>query len=145
MTSIAALPLWCSTCATSRLVSLATAVMLAIGAGPAWAAENSALTGSQLTELLAKGLSVTSLDMYGGKNFTGQATFASGGTLSGTLSFAGKSPVPLTGTWKIDGDRVCRTVRPLQPQEVCETWLRSGDKEVTIRVGKTDVGMIRWQ
>jgi hypothetical protein len=119
--------------------------MLAIGAGPAWAAENSALTGSQLTELLAKGLSVTSLDMYGGKNFTGQATFASGGTLSGTLSFAGKSPVPLTGTWKIDGDRVCRTVRPLQPQEVCETWLRSGDKEVTIRVGKTDVGMIRWQ
>jgi hypothetical protein len=119
--------------------------MLTVGAGTPTAAEKPPLTGAQLTELLGNGLSVASLDMNGGKNFTGQATFAPGGTLSGTLSFTGKPPIALTGTWKINGDQVCRTVRPLQPQEVCETWLRSGDKEVIIRVGKADVGMIRWQ
>jgi hypothetical protein len=121
-----------------------TLVMLAIGPS-AWAAEKTPLTGPQLTELLEKGLSVTSLDMQGGKNFKGQATFAPDGTLSGNISFAGKAPMPLTGTWKIDGDRLCRTVRPFQPQEVCETWVMSADKEVTIRVGTTDVSLIRWQ
>jgi hypothetical protein len=145
MTSFATLLLRCSKRATFGWVSLVTVVMPTVGAGTIYAAEKPPLTGAQLTELLGNGLSVTSFDMNGGKNFTGQATFASGGTLSGTLSFTGRPPIALTGTWKIDGDRVCRTVRPLQPQEVCETWLRSGDKEVTIRVGKSDVGMIRWQ
>jgi hypothetical protein len=118
--------------------------MLMTGAAVASAADKP-LTGAQLTELLGKGLSVTSLDMNGGKNFTGQATFATGGTLKGTVTFTGKPAIPLTGTWKVDGDRLCRVVRPLQPQEVCETWVQSGDKEVTIRIGNTNISLIRWQ
>jgi len=109
------------------------------------AAEKAPLTDGELKALLGSGLSVSSSDVQGGKVFTAQITYAPGGTLSGTLTFVGRSPTTLTGTWKVDGDRFCRTVVPLQPQEVCEMWLKSGEKEVTIRVGDMDVAIIRWQ
>jgi hypothetical protein len=83
--------------------------------------------------------------MNGGKNFTGKVTYVSGGSLSGTITFTGKQPVPISGTWKVEGGKLCRTIVPLQPQQVCETWVRSGNKEVTIRVGNGDVGVSRWQ
>jgi hypothetical protein len=103
------------------------------------------LTGPELLELLGNGLSVTATDMQGGKNYAGQVTYASGGALAGTVTFTGKPPIPITGTWKVENGRVCRTIVPLQPQQVCEVWLRSGNKEVTIRVGTADVSVNRWE
>jgi hypothetical protein len=111
----------------------------------AHAAEKQQLSELEIKALLGKGLSVSSTDMDGGKKFTGQASYAADGTLSGTLTFVGKSPIAFEGRWKLDGSRFCRTIVPLQPQEVCETWLKSGDKEVTIRVGGTDVAVSRWK
>src|SRR5215218_8752232 len=110
-----------------------------------FAAEKVPLTGPELTALLAKGLAVSSTDMVGGKNFTATMTYAANGTLSGAIIFTGKIPVDVKGTWKLDGPRVCRTIVPLQPQEVCETWHKSGSNEVTIRVGNTDLGVSRWK
>ena len=111
----------------------------------AFPAEKVTLTGPELSALLAKGLSVSSTDMLGGKNFTGTMTYATNGTLSGAITFTGKGPIDVKGTWKLDGPRLCRTIVPLQPQEVCEVWLKSGSNEVTIRVGNTDVGVSRWK
>jgi len=111
----------------------------------AFSAEKVPLTGPELNELLANGLSVSSTDMLGGKHFTARMTYATNGTLSGAVTFGGKAPIDVKGTWKLDGPRLCRTIIPFQPDEVCETWLKSGSNEVTVRVGNTDVAVSRWQ
>jgi hypothetical protein len=129
-------------------LSLRALILLAIMAtagSDAFAAEKVPLTGPEMSALLAKGLSVSSTDMVGGKNFTARMTYAPNGTLAGAITFTGKTPVDVKGTWKLDGPRLCRTIVPLQPQEICEIWLKSGNNEVTIRVGNTDVGVSRWQ
>src|SRR5262245_41445563 len=121
---------------------LLAAMAAADGAFPA---EKVPLTESELDALLAKGLSVSSTDMLGGKYFTAHMTYATNGTLSGNVTFSnGRAPIDVKGTWKLDGPRLCRTILPFQPQEICETWLKSGNNEVTIRVGDTDLGVSRW-
>jgi hypothetical protein len=98
-----------------------------------------------LNELLANGLTVSSTDMLGGKHFTAHVTYATDGTLSGAVTFTGKAPIDVKGTWKLDGPRLCRTIVPFQPEEVCEVWLKSGSNEVTVRIGNTDIVVSRWQ
>ena len=111
----------------------------------AFAAEKIPLTEPELNALLANGLSVSSTDMLGGKYFTAHVTYATNGTLSGAVTFTGRAPIDVKGTWKLDGPRLCRTIIPFQPEEICETWLRSGSNEVTIRIGDTEIGVSRWQ
>lgn len=120
------------------LVAMATA-------DRAFPAEKVPLTGPELDALLANGLTVSSTDMLGGKHYTAHVTYATNGTLSGAVTFPGKAPIDLKGTWKLDGPRLCRTILPFQPQEICETWLKSGSNEVTIQVGNTEVAVSRWQ
>src|SRR5439155_9512926 len=111
---------------------------MAIADSDAFADEKIPLTGPELDALLAKGLSVSSTDMWGGKYFTAHVTYATNGTLSGAVTFSnGRAPIDVKGTWKLDGPRLCRTILPFQPEEICETWLRSGSNEVTIRIGDT--------
>jgi hypothetical protein len=107
-------------------------------------AEMVPLTGPELDALLAKGLTVSSTDMLGGKHYTAHMTYATDGTLSGAVILTGRAPIDLKGTWKVDGPRLCRTIIPFQPQEICETWLKSGSNEVTVRVGNTDMAVSRW-
>ena len=123
-------------------LALSCAVLLATATH---AADKKPLTAEEMKTLLANGLTVSSSDMRGGANFTGKVTYAPDGTLSGSLAFNGQQPIPLTGTWKLNGARLCRTISPLQPQEVCETWVKTGDKEVTHQVGTNEVGISRWQ
>src|SRR5262245_11701230 len=119
---------------------------VAIADSDVFAAEKVPLTAPELDALLANGLSVSSTDMLGGKYFTSHMTYATNGTLSGAVTFSnGKPPIDVKGTWKIDGSRLCRTILPFQPEEICETWLKSGNNEVTIRIGDTDIGVSRWQ
>jgi hypothetical protein len=114
-------------------------------AGSAYSAELVPLTEPELDALLAPGLSVSSTDMLGGKYYTAHLTYASDGTLSGAVTIVGRAPIDIKGTWKLDGPRLCRTILPFQPQEICETWLKSGSNEVTIRVGDVDLAVSRWQ
>jgi hypothetical protein len=120
-------------------------VAMAIADSGVFAADKVPLTGPELNVLLAKGLLVASTDMQGGKNYTARMTYGTDGKLAGAVTLTGKAPIDVKGTWKIDGSRVCRTLVPLQPQEICEIWLRSGANEVTIRVGNSDVAISRWQ
>jgi hypothetical protein len=126
---------------------LSALVLLAVmaTADKAFSAEKVPLTGPELDALLANGLTVSSTDMMGGKHYTARMTYAINGTLSGAVTFTGKAPIDVKGTWKLDGPRVCRTILPFQPQEVCEVWLKSGGNEVTIQVGNTEVAVSRWQ
>jgi len=95
--------------------------------------------------LVGKGLLVSSTDMQGGKEFTGRINLAANGKLSGSVTPNGDKPIAVSGTWKLKGAQLCRTLAPIQPEEVCETWLKSGNKEATIQVNGKESSINRWQ
>ena len=111
----------------------------------AFAQSNVPLGAAEMQTLLGKGLTVASMDIEGGKNFTGRVNLEQSGRLTGTLNVKGHGDVALNGTWKLQGAQVCRTLGPAQPEVVCETWIRTGPKEVTVRVDGKDTSINRWQ
>jgi hypothetical protein len=119
---------------------IALAVMFA---GSAFA--QTPYTAAEMQALLAKGLTVASSDLDGGKVFTARITLAAGGQLSGALTPAGDKAIPVSGTWKLKGAQVCRTLAPIQPEEICETWVKSGPKQAIVQVDGKDASVNRWQ
>src|SRR4029450_3218796 len=88
----------------SALILLAA---MATADSDAFSAEKVPLTEPELSELLANGLSVSSTDMLGGKYFTAHMTYATDGTLSGSVSFSNsQAPLNVKCTWKLDGPRL---------------------------------------
>jgi hypothetical protein len=102
-------------------------------------------TAAEMQALLAKGLVVSSSDLEGGKTFTARITLAAGGQLSGALTPAGDKAIAVSGVWKLKGAQVCRTLAPIQPEEICETWVKSGPKQATIQVDGKNASINRWQ
>ena len=101
-------------------------------------------TAPEMQALLAKGLLVSSSDLEGGKVFTGRVTLSSDGKLSGTITPAGDKAIALTGNWKLKGALLCRTIAPIEPDEVCETWVKSGNKQATIQVNGKAASINKW-
>jgi len=113
--------------------------------GSASAQQRTPYTAAEMQALLKNGLLVNSMDLQGGKEFTGRVNLAAGGALSGTLTVAGQQPIALSGRWQLKGAQLCRTLAPIEPNEVCETWLKTGPKEATIQVGGKPTSINRWQ
>jgi hypothetical protein len=112
----------------------------------AYAQAKRPLTAAEMQVLLGKGLSVSSMDIEGGKHFTASVNLEPGGRLTGSMNVAGHGVIALNGTWRLQGAQVCRTLGPAQPEVVCETWLRAGNaKEVTVVVDGKEVSVNRWQ
>jgi len=101
-------------------------------------------TTAEMQALLAKGLFVNSSDLEGGKVFTGRVTLAADGKLSGTITPAGDKAIPLSGNWKLKGAQLCRTIEPIEPDEVCETWMKSGARQATIQVNGKAASINKW-
>jgi hypothetical protein len=120
-------------------------VGLVLAAGGAMAQDKKPLSAAEMKTLTANGLTVSTMDMQGGKTFTGRVELAATGKLSGSLTPAGDKAIALSGTWKLKGAQLCRTLAPIQPDEVCETWLRTGAKEVTVQVDGKETSVNRWQ
>jgi hypothetical protein len=110
----------------------------------ATAASAQSYTASEMQTLLSKGLLVSSSDLEGGKTFTASITLASDGGLSGSLTPAGQEAIKVTGRWKLKGAQVCRTLEPIQPEEICETWVKNGPKQATIQVDGKTASVNRW-
>jgi hypothetical protein len=127
----------------NRIVVIALGVALA--GGSALAQGKTPYSAAEMQALLAKGLSVTSTDLQGGKDFTGRVNLAADGKLSGSITISGEKPIALAGGWKLKGAQVCRTLGAVQPEEVCETWLKSGPKEALIVVDGKESSINRWQ
>ncbi len=115
----------------------------ALASGSAFA--QSPYTAAEMQALLAKGLVVSSSDLDGGKTFTARITLAVDGKLSGALTPAGDKAIPVSGVWKLKGAQVCRTLAPIQPDEICETWVKSGAKQATIQVDGKNASINKWQ
>jgi hypothetical protein len=119
-------------------------VFVAFG-GAALAQQKTPYTAPEMQALLSNGLSVNSMDLKGGKEFTGRVNLSADGKLTGSITVAGEKPVPLSGGWKLKGAQLCRTLGPVQPEEVCETWLKTGAKEATVQVAGKETSINRWQ
>src|SRR3954463_4817336 len=109
------------------------------------AVAQTAYTAPEMQALLAKGLAVASSDLDGGKVFTARITLAAGGQLSGALPPPGDKASAGAGTRELKGAQVCRTLAPVQPEEICETWVKSGPKQATIQVDGKDASVNKWQ
>ena len=103
-----------------------------------------AYTAAEMQALLTKGLLVSSSDLDGGKTFTGRVQLAADGKLGGTITPAGSAAIPLTGSWVLKGAQLCRKIEPIEPDEVCETWIKSGTKQATIQVNGKAASINRW-
>jgi hypothetical protein len=114
-------------------------------AGTAAAQVKAPYSAAEMQALLGKGLAVSTSDLQGGKVFTARIVLAADGKLSGTITPAGDKAIAVSGTWKLKGAQVCRTIDPIEPDEVCETWLKSGPKEATIQVNGKEASVNRWQ
>jgi hypothetical protein len=123
--------------------SVTLAVVL-VGSG-AFAQDKKPFSAAEMRALLGKGLIVNSMDLEGGKHFTGRVNLQAGGKLSGMLTVAGQQPITLSGNWQLEGAQLCRTLAPVEPAEVCETWLRVGPKEAVVQVGGKETSVNRWQ
>jgi hypothetical protein len=110
----------------------------AFAAGPA-------LTAAEMKALLAKGLIVTSTSLNSDKVYTARINLAADGKLSGSLTPTGQAAIAVSGTWQLKGAQLCRTLAPIQPEEICETWLKSGNKEIVIQVDGKELATNRWQ
>jgi hypothetical protein len=120
------------------------ALCLTLVSFAALAQSKPAYTTAEMQTLLGKGLSVASMDIDGGKKYTGRVNLEPGGRLTGALNVSGHGTVPLNGTWKLQGAQVCRTLGEVQPELICETWIRSGAKEATVQVDGKNVSINRW-
>jgi hypothetical protein len=116
-----------------------------LASGSTFAQDRKPFTAAEMQALLAKGLLVNSSDLDGGKVFTGRVTLSADGKLSGTITPAGDKAIALSGAWKLKGAQLCRTIDPIEPDEVCETWLRTGPKEAVIQVNGKNASINKWQ
>jgi hypothetical protein len=127
------------------MIRTALIVASVFAAGNAAAQVKAPYSAAEMQALLGKGLAVSTSDLQGGKVFTAKITLAADGKLSGTITPAGDKAIAVSGTWKLKGAQVCRTIEPIEPGEVCETWLKSGPKEATIQVNGKEASLNRWQ
>lgn len=115
-------------------------------AGAAVAQDKVPYTAAEMQALLGNGLTVTTRGVEDGGNwFTSRIVMTAAGGLSGTITPTGRGPLAVSGTWKLKGAQVCRTLKPYEPKEVCETWLKSGPKEATIVIGGKVKTINKWQ
>lgn len=122
-----------------RLLTL-LASLLAL---PAIAQDGPAMTGKQLTELLAKG---ATLQLGGdGMGYKGKLTLAADGTGKGSAKTDDGTKITLSGKWRIDGNKFCRTWADLDGgKEVCETWHLTSGRSVQVYVDGKMVGANSW-
>jgi hypothetical protein len=122
--------------------------MIALGfvlvAATAFAQDRKPYTAAEMQALVGKGIVVSSSDLKGGKDFTGRINLGADGRLSGSVTPAGDNAIAVTGNWKLKGAQLCRTLAPIQPDEICETWTKSGPKEAVIQVDGKDASLNRW-
>lgn len=123
-------------------IMLATALMLSGAAFEANAA-GKAMKGAELGALLNDGKTVN----LGGKGegYSGTLVLAKDGTAKGSVKTDDGTTINLGGTWKIKGDKFCRTWKDLDSgKEVCETWRVKSPTQVEVYVGKKRAGLNSW-
>ena len=117
------------------------AIAFTLVAYPAFAAET--MTGNELEGLLGTDRTITISRPETGTS--GEVSFKSDGTASGTIKGEGGKVEQVTGVWYITGDQFCYTWKGLKAgTEVCETWLKDGPNKARVFVKGKEVGVNTW-
>ncbi len=114
-------------------------VMVPVSAGAA----DKTLNEADLTTLLAGG---KTLGLGGkGMGYSGTITLTADGKGDGSAKTDGGTVITINGTWRIKGDRFCRTWKDLDDgKEVCETWRLTSPNHVDVYNGKKKIGANSW-
>lgn len=106
-------------------------------------AEAKDLANDDLTALLAGG---KTLKLGGeGLGYSGTLTVSSNGTAKGAAKTDGGKEIVINGTWRIEGNRFCRTWETLdQGREVCERWVLVAPNRVEAYNGDKMIGINSW-
>ena len=123
------------------LIALGFTLAFALAGGSAHAKR--VYTEAEMQALLANGLIISSTHIRNGESFTARLTLAASGELSGVWR-AGAEAIPVSGSWKLKGNELCRTLGPVEPDEVCEKWFKAGRNRATVSVGRKIVGFNKW-
>lgn len=108
-------------------VAVLVAFALAIGLS-AQAQEKSSgvlLTAEELKTLIEPSLLISGRNEV--TNFWFGTLLLRNGILYDVLTDTAGNGGPITGKWRLDGDKFCRTSFPQFPQEVCRNWYRVAD------------------
>jgi hypothetical protein len=107
-------------------------------------AKDVAMTGDELKALLSPGKTI----MLGGagEGYSGELAINADGTAKGRATTDdGKKTFNIEGTWLIKGNKFCRTWKELDGgKENCESWIKSGENKVIVKVGKKKLGVNHW-
>jgi hypothetical protein len=117
------------------------AIAFTLIAVPAFAAE--AMTGDELEGLLGTDRTITLTRPATATS--GEVSFKSDGTASGTIKSEGGKVEQVSGVWYIAGNQFCYTWKGLKAgTEVCETWLKDGPNKARVLVKGKEVGVNSW-
>lgn len=110
-------------------VFISTAVLVAFAIGfSAQAQEKPSgvlLTAEELKTLVEPSLLISGRNEV--TNFWFGTLLLRDGILYDVLTDTAGNGGPITGKWRLDGDKFCRTSFPQFPQEVCRNWYRVAD------------------
>ncbi len=128
----------------TKRIFVTTSVLFLFTSGMSVTAAEKAMTGPELQQLLANGKTLK----LGSKElgYAGELVLSADGTGKGSVkTLDGKKTFVLDGTWKITGNKFCRTWTEIDKgKEVCETWVKDGDNKVNAMKGKKKIGVNSW-
>ena len=118
------------------------ALVLAVGLSACQSPHPQDMTGDELRDLLADGLT---LKLGGpGEGYTGEARLEPDGTGTGSAVSDEGERYDITGRWEIDGDRFCRKWAFDDFKRTCETWRKVAPNRVDVFVNGKRVGTNSW-
>jgi hypothetical protein len=122
------------------IIAWVTAVSVMAGTAMA---DETGMTGAELTALLANGKTIK---LGGpGEGYNGELTLNADGTGKGQAKTDGGDVLALTGKWRIEGDHFCPTWKEFNDgKEVCETWVPDGQNRVKVMLNGEKIGTNYW-
>jgi hypothetical protein len=102
------------------------------------------MTGPELKALMQNGKTLSLGG--GGSGYQGSLTINADGTASGSATTDKGKVIEIQGTWRVKGNKFCRSWKGLDGgKEVCETWRKNSDNNVTVLVNGKNIGVNSWQ
>lgn len=105
---------------TAKVSLLATA--LAVDGSPVALAQEAGMSGPEIRRLVT---GRTGAWVTGDGRYSGSITYRPDGVIEATASVLG-AQMPVAGTWRIEGDRFCRTMRLDPTPTRCQRVVRAG-------------------
>ena len=126
----------------SAPTSALTFVLIAGIAGPVASGNLEYLSGEALKALLMEGrtYSIAGAD----ESYAGTLALQPDGTAVGTAKTRGGKSVDVSGTWVIKGNQFCRKWKFNAPKEICESWMQTGEREITVFIDDEKIGTNSW-